>query len=53
MGRDQLIAWLDSPQEVKPGTAMPDLPLTDEQIKELAAFLTQLRATPESGQTGG
>jgi nitric oxide reductase subunit C len=43
--RDEFIAWLDEPQTVKPGTAMPDLPLTDPQIKELAAFLVQLQGT--------
>lgn len=53
MGRDEFVAWLDDPQQVKPGTAMPDLPLTDEQIKELAAFLVQLRSTAALRPTGG
>ncbi|MCP4810716.1 MAG: c-type cytochrome [Proteobacteria bacterium] len=34
-----LRAWLSDPQSVKPGTAMPDLGLTDEQLDGLTAFL--------------
>jgi len=43
MTRDEFITWLDDPQAIRPGTAMPDLPLSDPQIKELAAFLVQLQ----------
>jgi nitric oxide reductase subunit C len=35
--------WLQNPQAVKPGTAMPRLPLTEPQVRELVAFLTHLR----------
>ena len=35
--------WLHDPQGVKPGTAMPRLPLSEPQIRELVAFLSQLR----------
>lgn len=31
--------WLADPQAVKPGTAMPKLPMTDAQRTEIAAFL--------------
>lgn len=31
--------WLQDPSAVKPGTAMPKLPMTDEQRAELVAFL--------------
>lgn len=34
-------AWLADPQGYKPGTAMPDLNLTDAQLDELTAFLMQ------------
>jgi cytochrome c len=34
--------WLKDPPAVKPGTLMPDLSLTDEQIKDLTAFLYSL-----------
>jgi nitric oxide reductase subunit C len=33
--------WLRDPQAMKPGTAMPKLPLSDGQIEELVAFLSQ------------
>jgi len=38
---DDIRAWLHDPQASKPGAKMPKLPLTDEQIGELAAFLSQ------------
>jgi len=34
--------WLKDPPAVKPGTLMPNLSLTDEQIKDLTAFLYAL-----------
>lgn len=34
--------WLKDPAAVKPGTKMPKLPLTPEQIQELSAFLDTL-----------
>jgi nitric oxide reductase subunit C len=43
MTRDEFVSWLEKPQAVRPGTAMPDLPLSDAQIAELAAFLVQLQ----------
>ncbi|KAB2901532.1 MAG: c-type cytochrome [Kofleriaceae bacterium] len=42
---DRFVVWLRDPAAVKPGTAMPKLPLTEPQIEELAAFL----ATQKSG----
>jgi len=38
----EITAWLHDPPAVKPGTAMPKLPLTDGQIDELTAFLSTL-----------
>lgn len=35
--------WLKSPQSVKPGGAMPDQNLTDQQVRDAAAYLEQLR----------
>lgn len=37
---DYLGAWLKDPGSVKPGTKMPKLPLTDKDIAELTAFLS-------------
>lgn len=36
-------AWVRDPQGLKPGVKMPDLGLTDEQAKALAAYLTGLK----------
>ncbi len=38
-----LSRWLTDPQAVKPGTAMPKLPLSSEQITELTNFLSSLK----------
>lgn len=35
--------WLANPQAVKPGTAMPNLGLTEAEVNDLVAFLTTLR----------
>jgi len=35
--------WIDHPQEVKPGNQMPDLHLTDAQVRELARYLERLK----------
>lgn len=34
--------WLSDPQSVRPGTAMPNLPLSETQISELTAYLVTL-----------
>jgi len=47
MTQDELEVWLTDPAAVRPGTAMPDLPLSEAQIRELSAFLHTLRAEPE------
>ena len=39
---EQLAAWLRNPQEVKPGSQMPNLGLSDEQIEALSAYLYTL-----------
>ena len=36
-------AWVKNPQGLKPGAKMPNVPLTDEQAKDLAAYLTALK----------
>ena len=48
-----IVDWLKDPQKIKPGTAMPKLDLTEEQIVELAAFLSQQKqaAAPEKKET--
>ena len=39
---DNLRAWLENPQAVKPGAQMPNLQLSDEQIRALVAYLRTL-----------
>jgi nitric oxide reductase subunit C len=53
LSREEFVTWLEEPQKVKPGTTMPDLPLSDAEVKELAAFLVQLRTDPKSQPAGG
>lgn len=40
---DNLVVWLTDPQQVKPGTLMPKLPLSGPDIAELASFLSQMK----------
>lgn len=40
---DNLIRWIRSPQSVEPATAMPNLGLTDQQARDVAAYLYKLR----------
>ena len=42
MTMNQIDVWLHDPGKVKPGTAMPNLGLSEESIRELAAFLSTL-----------
>jgi cytochrome c1 len=40
---DALVRWIRTPQEVDPGTAMPDLNVTERDAKDIAAYLYTLR----------
>jgi len=40
---ENLAKWLKNPPEVKPGSLMPILPLSDEQISQLVAYLQELQ----------
>jgi len=40
---ENLVRWLKDPPSVEPGTAMPDLGLTDQQAQDVAAYLYTLR----------
>ena len=47
LDRARLVTWLRDPPAVRPGTAMPKLPLDEAQIQELATFLSsQTRGVP-------
>lgn len=36
---EELIRWIQHPQHVVPGTLMPDLGVTDQDARDIAAFL--------------
>lgn len=38
-----MIRWVRDPQAVEPGTAMPDLGVTEQQARDIAAYLYTLR----------
>jgi cytochrome c oxidase subunit II len=42
-GPQTLAAWLKDPQAVKPGAKMPNLGLTDDQTRAVAAYLLSLK----------
>jgi mono/diheme cytochrome c family protein len=49
MSVGNVLTWIKSPKAMKADTAMPELALTDAEIKDLAAFIltTKLAAPPE------
>lgn len=40
---DFLIRWIEVPQAIEPGTAMPNLGVTEGQARNIAAYLYTLR----------
>ena len=40
---ENLVSWLRNPQAIEPHTAMPALGLTDQQARDVAAYLYTLR----------
>jgi cytochrome c oxidase subunit 2 len=40
---ERMREWIDDPQRLKPGSLMPDVPLTDAQIRRLVAYLESRR----------
>jgi cytochrome c1 len=38
-----LVRWIEDPQAVEPGTAMPSLGLSDQEARDVAAYLFTLR----------
>ncbi len=40
---ENLMAWIKNPVAIEPGTAMPDLGVTDSQARDMAAYLYTLR----------
>jgi cytochrome c len=40
---DNLISWIDNPQAIEPGTDMPDLGVTRDEARNIAAYLESLQ----------
>jgi cytochrome c len=40
---ERLITWITVPQSIEPGTAMPNLGVTDGDARDMAAYLYTLR----------
>ena len=40
---ENLVAWIMNPQAIEPGTAMPNLGVTDQEARNIAAYLYTLR----------
>ena len=40
---DNLVRWIQNPQEIEPGTAMPNLGVTEKDARDIAAYLYTLR----------
>ncbi len=39
---ENLVAWIEDPQAIAPGTAMPDLGVSREEARDIAAYLYTL-----------
>jgi cytochrome c1 len=40
---DNLIRWIQAPESIEPGTAMPNLGVTEPMARDMAAYLYTLR----------
>ncbi len=40
---ENLVHWIQHPQEITPGTAMPDLGVTETEARDIAAYLYSIR----------
>lgn len=41
---NELMAWLENPQAIEPGTAMPNLGATEQEARDMSAYLYTLRS---------
>jgi cytochrome c1 len=49
--RDEMITWISDPQKLKPGTPMPRIDMTREQLNEIVDFLLSLASVPPPAST--
>lgn len=40
---ENMIRWIRNPQEIEPGTAMPNLHVSEQSARDMAAYLYSLR----------
>ncbi|HET8655447.1 MAG TPA: c-type cytochrome [Longimicrobiaceae bacterium] len=40
---EHLLAWIEAPQAIEPGTAMPNLGVSEAEARDIAAYLYTLR----------
>lgn len=50
---ENLVRWITAPQEVIPGTAMPDLNVTEREAWAMAAYLLERPDLSQAGGAGG
>jgi cytochrome c len=43
---NNLMRWIQHPRQVEPHTAMPEMGVTEQDSRDIAAYLYTLRATP-------
>ncbi|MFT7581747.1 MAG: cytochrome c1 [Myxococcota bacterium] len=43
--------WIKDPAAMKPGTPMPTIPMTDEQVEDIVAYLLEARLAPPESTT--
>src|SRR5688572_7536557 len=43
---ENLVLWIMNPQDIEPGTAMPELDISEEDARHIAAFLYSRENTP-------
>lgn len=46
---EHLVRWIRAPQAIAPGTAMPNLGVTENEARDMAAYLYTLNELPASG----
>jgi cytochrome c len=50
---DNLVLWIQHPQRIHPGTAMPEMDVTAEDAREIAIFLDARKySTKKAGHRG-
>lgn len=48
---DTLVRWIESPKAMKPDTAMPELPLAKEEVRDIAAYILTAELAPLAPRT--